>query len=382
MNKLINTLGLWLGLSVSAWAAEITEHIAHTVAGFKIPIIVVQPTSGKGPFPVVYHVHGGGWNGGTVTEVPDATVPSGHRFLTDELGVIHVGLAYRGKVQGTFAEAMDDLRASVAWFEARAAQFNADLSRVGLSGGSAGTPLSALLAQEMPHSRTYVGMFGVYDLLNNADSLFPNEETRADFGLSSEAQQRAASVYHQLRPQPPATLLFHGGHDILTHPTQSIRFATRLQKQGTSAEVIVYPEVNHGYYSERYPVEFKDTLLRIAKLYTEHLGVTKKSLSGLDEKIDNRLAGYFPQERIETAALLGKWVSKQESFEFIDERSGMWSDGRNNMKPFTFRVSAGFLTVDVGEDATILYLQQNGRALYEIPQNDVRRTGQRVHFTK
>ena len=39
--------------------------------------------------------------------------------------MIHVGLAYRGKLQGRFPGALDDLRASVNWFEARAGDFNA-----------------------------------------------------------------------------------------------------------------------------------------------------------------------------------------------------------------------------------------------------------------
>ena len=300
-------------------AAKVTEHIALTVAGFDIPIVVVVPDSPSERSPVIYHVHGGGWNGGTETTVPDASVPAGLRLLTDELGIIHVGLAYRGKVQGDFFDALQDIRDSISWFEARADEFGADLSRVGFSGGSAGTTLSSRLAQEYPACHTYIGLYGVYDLLNNPESLFPDTEARADFGLATETTQRAASAYYHLRANPPATLLFHGEQDILTHRSQSIRFAEKLRQQGASAEVIIHPEVNHGFFSERYPAVFKTTLTRIAQWYVEYQGVDAGALPSLESAIDRRVAGYFPQDEIEPAALLGSWKDKHDTYTFADD---------------------------------------------------------------
>lgn len=386
MNKPFKSLFLSLlaGLALSsvASAATITDAVALRVEGFEIPIMVVVPEEGVGPFPVVYHVHGGGWNGGTDTTVPEPSVPSGFRMLSDQLGVIHVGLAYRGKVQGTFSEAMDDLRASVKWVEARADDFNADLSRVGLSGGSAGTPLSALLAQEIVASKTYVGLYGVYNLLNNEESLFPSEEARSDFGINDIVQKRAASVFHNLRAHPPAALLFHGAKDILTHRSQSIRYAKQLETLGASAEAIIYPEVNHGFFSERYPVEFKQTLVRVAQLYADHLGTDPDFRVPLERKIDQRVAGYFPQETIEPESLFTKWRGKNETFEFVDDSTGVWSNGRKETRTFAYRIRPGSITLELDGQETTLYMQKDGRALYKITENDERRNGQRFHFTK
>lgn len=376
-------LAALLAVTCPLWAAKTTDAIALTVKGFDIPIKVVAPEEGTGPFPVVYHVHGGGWNGGTDTSVPGASIYPGFEFLTDQLGVIHVALAYRCKDQGSFWDALEDLRASIKWFEARGDTFNADLTRVGFSGGSAGTPLSALLAQQTPASKTYVGLFGVYNLLDNDESLFPNEEACAEYELASESQKRQASVYHNLRAQPPATLLFHGAHDILTHPTQSLRYAEHLQQQGAEAEAIVYPDVNHGYFSERYPIEFKDSALRIARLYVNHLGVAPSRLEGLGSAIDERVAGNFPKQTIEPHELLGSWRNKNETFEFTAEGHGNHTIQKNKTQPFSYYLESGVIHL-TDQDGTVtkLYLQVNGRALYKIPENDVRRTAQRVHFAK
>ncbi len=380
-NSLLQLL-FGLALMGSTWAAREVKDIAYTIEGFEIPIKVVVPETGEGPFPVVYHVHGGGWNGGTETSVPAPSVYAGFRFLSDQIGVIHVGLAYRGKIQGDFQDALHDLRASIRWFELRAHEFDADLSRVGFSGGSAGTPLSAILAQETPASRTFVGFFGVYDLLNNPESLFPDEDARAAFGLVSDEQKHAASVFHNLRTSPPASLLFHGAHDILTHPSQSLRFAQRLQEQGAIAEAIIYPEVNHGYFSERYPVEFKDTLLRIAELYVEHLGVETENTARLAANIDARIAGYLPREAIVPSDVLGTWSGRRETFTFIDASTGERRVNSKPTRPFTYHIDCGTLILTDESGTTEFYLQRDGRALCLIVENDIRRTGQRFAFTK
>jgi hypothetical protein len=73
-------------LSGFAWASKEWDDIAFTVNGTDIPIKVLTPDKGSGPFPVIYHVHGGGWNGGTQTEVPPAGLPPESVFFADVPG--------------------------------------------------------------------------------------------------------------------------------------------------------------------------------------------------------------------------------------------------------------------------------------------------------
>lgn len=365
-----------------AGASKVTEGIAFSVNGIDIPIMVLTPEVGSGPFPVIYHVHGGGWNGGTETEVPPAALPPESRFLSDELGLIYVGLAYRCKAQGNFQGAMANLRASIKWFEVRADEYNVDIARVGLSGGSADTPLSSLLAQEMPGCKTYVGLFGVYDFLNNKESLFPNEEACANYGLATESQKHKAPAFQNIRQNHPATLLFHGKKDILTHSSQSIRFAEQLKKQGADAEVVIYANVNHGYFNPRYPAEFKDTALRIARLYAEHLKLDSSVLEDLGPKIDKMVAGFFPLNKIKPEFLLGEWKGRNEKLSFYDDNTGVLTNPNRKSRPFTYEIGPGMITVHEPREHTVFYMQRNQRAVYKIITDDVRRTGQRFHFTR
>jgi acetyl esterase/lipase len=206
--KLLTAILVGCLVGASLQAVIVSEGIVKTVEGIAIPIVIHRPDQSDENCPVVFHVHGGGWNGGTKTVVPPATVGPVAGMLCDRLGIIFVGLGYRCKNQkGTFELAMGDLHDSVKWFNERADSFGADLSRIGFSGGSAGTPLSALMAQQIPNCQNYLGLWGVYDFTNHKKSLFPNEEALQTYTIAAASQATAASAFHQLRASPPTTLL-------------------------------------------------------------------------------------------------------------------------------------------------------------------------------
>jgi acetyl esterase/lipase len=355
-----------LSLNLASAARE-TREIMMTVDGIEIPILIVTPESGTGPFPVVYSVHGGGWNGGTETVVPHAAVTPEAKFLSDELGIVYVGLAYRCKVQhGTFELAMEDLRASIQWFEARAATYKADSSLVGFTGDSAGTPLSAMLAQETPSCATYVGFFGVYDFTNNKESLFPDEKACELYGLSAQEQKLKSSAFHHIRKNPPASLLFHGGKDILTHPSQSIRFAEKLREQGGQAEAIIFHELNHSYFNPRYPEEFKTTTLKIAALYAENLKLDKSKVDKLTSKLDKMLSRFYPVSGIKPAALIGRWQGENDMLEFRKGGAGMQTNPKNTRQPFTYTISDNAITVKLGEVSESYFMRADLREIYKV----------------
>ena len=366
---------------LSASASQETNAVALVVKGISIPIKIMTPSQGKGPFPVVFNVHGGGWNDGTATEVPPPSFPPDSKILCDKLGIIYVGLAYRCKAEGTFQDALEDLRASIAWFEARADQFHADTNRIGLTGGSAGTPLSALLAEEIPACKTYVGLFGVYDFLNNTNSLFPEEAAYKIYGLETPEAKRAGSAYYHLRAHPPATLLFHGAHDILINPQQTVRFGDKLKAQGASVEVTIYPNANHGYYSPRNPEEFKDSTLKIAKLYSQYLAQTAFDSASLAADLDKMLARYFPLAEIPLKAVVGIWKGKRDQLEFLADGTGKSTHLRGKTRPFTYEISGGTINVTMDQVTTKYFMQKDQRAIYFI-YPDGRFAGRKEAFGK
>ena len=147
----------WLNVN----AATIIKDTVKIADGFVIPISIMVP-DGEGPFPVYFNVHGGGWLGGTKTQVPNASFAPAAAEMCDNLGIVMVGMGYRCMDQnGDFDKAMDDVMDSYKWLKKRAKQFKCDFKKVGFAGGSAGTPISALAAQLIPECSVYVGINGI-----------------------------------------------------------------------------------------------------------------------------------------------------------------------------------------------------------------------------
>ena len=90
--------------------------------------------------------------------VPPARMHNDANYLADQLGVIYVGLAYRCKGNSaTFSDAIEDLEASVQWFFDNADTYNADLTRIGFGGASAGSTLAAVMAQRYKNCKLFSG---------------------------------------------------------------------------------------------------------------------------------------------------------------------------------------------------------------------------------
>ena len=170
-------------------AQKTIDTIAIQSGSFAIPIKIQLPSKTTAKSPIYFFVHGGGWNGGTPNEVPPATLSGDADILSDALGIIYVGLAYRCKGNNaSFADAINDLESSVKWFLDNANRFNADTARIGFGGASAGSTLSAVMAQKYANCKVYVGAEGMYNLVDHDEkkSPFPNAEARKNYGLETD----------------------------------------------------------------------------------------------------------------------------------------------------------------------------------------------------
>ena len=107
------------------------------------------PKSGAGPFPVLVYIHGGGWSGGAME---DHILGTSIRMLLDK-GIAVVGTGYRyirdcqlDGVKPPVLGCLDDCENAVRFVQSRAKDWNLDLSRLALAGGSAGACTSLYLA--------------------------------------------------------------------------------------------------------------------------------------------------------------------------------------------------------------------------------------------
>src|SRR5262249_41152530 len=137
-----------------------SEFIGRTViqngVQHELPIRIVNPTT-PGPHPVMFWIHGGSWKGSTATS-SGANEALQTEYLSELLGIACVSVSYRCLgAKGTFTQGLSDVNFAVSYIREHAATYNIDPKRMGLYGGSAGTPLAALVAQQQQGVICYVG---------------------------------------------------------------------------------------------------------------------------------------------------------------------------------------------------------------------------------
>lgn len=305
-------------------AQNLIDTIVTKAAGYDIPIRIKLPKKATGKSPVYFFIHGGGWNGGDATHVPPAGLNNDANYLADQLEVIYVGLAYRCKGNNaTFSDAIEDLEASVQWLFDNADTYNADITRIGFGGASAGSTLAAIMAQKYKNCKLLVGAEGMYNLVEHSEerSTFPNQKAREVYGLATEEESKKASAYYNLRENPPSTLLLHGDADVLCHYTQSIKFAEKIKSQGGEAKVVLHKEINHTTLNPSIPDVFKESVLEIAALFIGQFKLNKNTNS-LKALLDKRLKNQYASTEINESKLLGSWIRLQTKLVFKNDGNG------------------------------------------------------------
>ena len=366
-------------------AQKIIDTITVKAGGYDIPIRIKLPKKTIDKSPVYFFVHGGGWNGGDQKEVPPATISGDANFLVNELGVIYVGLAYRCKGNNaTFADAINDLEASVQWFFDNADAFNADITRIGFGGASAGSTLSAVMAQKYPNCKVYIGAEGMYNLVDHdeKESPFPNSEARKIYGLDTKEKSKIASAFYNLKENPPTSLLLHGKEDRLCHFTQSIKFADKIREAGGKAKVILYDSINHTCLAAIYPDVFKKSVLEIAALFIEEFQLKNKNLDTIKLALDKQLENQYPLINFTEDKIIGSWKFKNELLIFKENGKGEQKMNMNTIE-FVYKIENDSIKITSNnQDVRLFFLRKSKNIMYELLTQNKENKYRQLNFLK
>lgn len=107
---------------------------------------IYLPKEGKGPFPVILAIHGGGFSGGDkgTMEVDGELTGLNHGYAV-------VSINYRLSGEATFPAALFDVKAALRFLRAHAAEYQLDAKHIAAWGDSAGANLAALAGTTAGH---------------------------------------------------------------------------------------------------------------------------------------------------------------------------------------------------------------------------------------
>lgn len=117
---------------------EMHESVVMRSSGY--PKAEIYVPKGEGPFPVLLHIHGGGWFTGSAL----GERKLGMQYAAD--GFVVVNLDYRLAPEHPFPQGLEDCVYAARWIVENIERYKGDPSKLIIGGGSAGGNLSACTA--------------------------------------------------------------------------------------------------------------------------------------------------------------------------------------------------------------------------------------------
>lgn len=216
---------------------------------------IYLPEQGEGPFPVIMHIHGGGFEIGDKRDIHVLAYLKGL-----EHGYAVVSVNYRLSGEAIFPAALQDIKASIRWIRANSRNYHLDSDRIAACGGSAGGNYAAMICLtskvtefddpelgniEHPcHVQAGVDMFGPTDFLEMDAQLEENGYGPGDHGEANSPESKylgarlcevplkvqLANPMTYIHENMPPLLIQHGRLDTLVPVQQSMIFAEKLEQ--------------------------------------------------------------------------------------------------------------------------------------------------------
>ena len=244
----------------SAQAQEVKRDIPYTKNADKLQTLdVYAPSNAKG-LPVVFWIHGGGWQGGDKSEMYDKPK------VFNGKGFILVSTNYRLLPNVDMATLTRDVAKSIRWVHDHIAEHGGDPKRLLIMGHSAGAQLAALLCTDERYLKEEGLSFAIikgcapvdgdtYDIpamIEVAETRLrlhglplPKMGHRIKFGNDPEKHKAFSAVTHVAKNKgiPPFLILYVANHPDVT--AQALRLGNVLKAADVPVTVFGAKDTTH-----------------------------------------------------------------------------------------------------------------------------------------
>lgn len=245
-------------------------------------VLDFYPANSDKPTPVVFYIHGGGWQNGDKKTKPKPFLDKGISVVA--INYRYVKNAVEDKVEPPVKAPLEDAARALQYVRSKAAEWNLDKNRIGATGGSAGACSSLWLAfhddmadpkSKDPISRESTRLYCA--AVNGAQVSLDPKELRewmpnyrygahafglADFQSLIDNRERVlkwiqeySPIEHVSKDDPPIALFYSGEKPVVggspKDPTHSgimgVKLEERLKAAGVNV-VFVYPGQDRPMY--------------------------------------------------------------------------------------------------------------------------------------
>jgi acetyl esterase/lipase len=263
MPPLMKTLKITPALALLASVAQaqnIKQNIPYAEGAHERQVLDIYAPAAAKNLPVVFWIHGGGWQTGDKTDVQEKP-----RAFTDK-GFVFVSTNYRLLPEVDMGTLIRDVAKALGWVHKHIAEHGGDPSRILVMGHSAGAQLAALLciderylkAEGVPFA-ALKGCVPVDGDTYDVPAIIETAETRRrvhgqpqakfghreKFGNDPALHRDFSAVTHVAKDKgiPPFLILYVADHPDTT--AQAQRLGAVLKDAGISVKVFGAKETNH-----------------------------------------------------------------------------------------------------------------------------------------
>ena len=237
---------------------RVTSNVTYqTASGMDLNLDVYRPARVTGPLPTVLFFHGGGYALGAKKE---NSVLSLMPYV--QMGWNAINVEYRPSNVALAPAAIEDAYCAVRWAMQNAKEYNIDVSKIVVTGQSAGSQLALMLGLAPASSgfdrncpgadpvkvAAVVNWYGITDFTPLVDDPAKGFAVRW-IGNQPSYKQVAAHVSpitHASRAGLPPVITIHGDADPTVPYDQATRLTEALKKGGGQVELVTIPGGRHG----------------------------------------------------------------------------------------------------------------------------------------
>ncbi len=242
-------------------AQNLTSNIPYADPADERQVLDVYTPDGARNLPVIFWIHGGGWQAGDKTDVQIKP------RVFAERGFVFVSTNYRLLPKVEMGVLIRDVAKALGWVHRNVARYGGDSNRVFVMGHSAGAQVAALLCtderylkEERVPFEILKGCVPVDGDTYDVPAIIMTEEVRrtvhglplpevghrVKFGNDDRKHRDFSAVTHVAKGKniPPFLILHVAGHPDVT--AQAQRLATVLKEAGVPVKVFGATETTHS----------------------------------------------------------------------------------------------------------------------------------------
>lgn len=233
--------------------------------------VYYNPASIK-PTPVIFNIHGGGWNHGVKEQ-------QGGFNTFFKVGFAVVNIEYRLTSQAKAPAAVEDVRAAILYIVQHAKEYNIDPNKIVVMGGSAGGHL-ALMGSLLQNQNVFDGKYkkvknytiaaiidkyGITDVWDWAygKNITSKSATNwlGDKAKDSVFAKSVSPIYYVKKTSPP-TFIVHGDADPTVPYQQSVALKSKFDEVGAKSEFVTIPGGLHGRFTKEQNTELNKSIIK------------------------------------------------------------------------------------------------------------------------